>query len=71
MVIIMFAVTSCRVLGNQPENHFAGTGKMVEIDKAGSRDADGYPAQLSIPSNSRELRMRLNSTAVRLQPKIG
>ena len=58
-------------IGKSAEDHFAGTGKMVEIDKGRSCEADGYSASLLIPSNSRELRVRLNSIAACLQPKSG
>jgi DNA-damage-inducible protein D len=36
------AVTSCRQSGNQPDHHFAGAGKMIEVGKGGQRDVDDY-----------------------------
>ena len=38
-------------IGKSAEDHFAGTGKMVEIDKGRSCEADGYSAS---PFNSLE-----------------
>jgi DNA-damage-inducible protein D len=32
------AATSCRQSGNEPEHHFAGVGKMIEIGKGGVRE---------------------------------
>jgi DNA-damage-inducible protein D len=31
------AITSCRQSGNEPDYHFAGAGKMIEIGKGGFR----------------------------------
>lgn len=36
------AITSCEQSGNEPENHFAGTGKMVELGSGSSRDVSDY-----------------------------
>jgi hypothetical protein len=34
------AVTSCRQSENQPEHHFAGAGKMIEVRNGGGRLAN-------------------------------
>jgi DNA-damage-inducible protein D len=36
------AITSCRQSGNEPDYHFAGAGKMIEIGKGGFREVDDY-----------------------------
>ena len=36
------AITSCNQSGNNPEHHFAGAGKMIEIGKGGERDVVDY-----------------------------
>lgn len=36
------AITSCKQSGNIPENHFANTGKMVELGSGSSRDIPDY-----------------------------
>jgi DNA-damage-inducible protein D len=36
------AITSCRQSGNEPDSHFAGAGKMIEIGKGGFREVDDY-----------------------------
>ena len=36
------AVTSCQQSGNNPEYHFAGAGKMIELGKGGGRTVDDY-----------------------------
>jgi DNA-damage-inducible protein D len=34
------AMTSCETSGNNPEYHFAGTGKMIEVGKGGQREVE-------------------------------
>ncbi|MBI5437841.1 MAG: DNA damage-inducible protein D [Nitrosomonadales bacterium] len=36
------ALTSCEQSGNNPEHHFAGAGKMIEVGKGGAREVDDY-----------------------------
>lgn len=36
------AMTSCEQSGNQPENHFAGAGKMVDLGSGSQRQLDDY-----------------------------
>lgn len=36
------AITSCEQSGNNPDHHFAGAGKMIEVGKGGQRDVDDY-----------------------------
>jgi DNA-damage-inducible protein D len=36
------AVTSCKESGNPPENHFAGSGKMVDLGSGSVRKIDDY-----------------------------
>jgi DNA-damage-inducible protein D len=36
------AITSCQQSGNNPDYHFAGAGKMIEIGKGGGRNVDDY-----------------------------
>ncbi len=36
------AVTSCKISGNEPENHFAGAGKMVNLGSNSVRDVPDY-----------------------------
>lgn len=36
------AVTSCKQSGNEPDYHFAGSGKMIELGKGGMRDVPDY-----------------------------
>jgi len=36
------AITSCRQSGNEPDYHFAGVGKMIEIGKGGFREVEDY-----------------------------
>jgi DNA-damage-inducible protein D len=36
------AVTSCEQSGNNPDHHFAGAGKMIELGKGGAREVDDY-----------------------------
>ncbi len=36
------ALTSCKQSGNEPENHFAGAGKMVDIGSGSSREVTDY-----------------------------
>lgn len=36
------AITSCEQSGNNPEHHFAGAGKMIEVGKGGERNVDDY-----------------------------
>jgi DNA-damage-inducible protein D len=36
------AITSCRQSGNEPDYHFAGAGKLIEIGKGGFREVDDY-----------------------------
>ena len=36
------ALTSCKQSGNIPANHFAGTGKMVDIGSGSSREVTDY-----------------------------
>jgi DNA-damage-inducible protein D len=36
------AISSCKQLENPPENHFAGTGKMVDIGSGSARNVDDY-----------------------------
>ncbi len=36
------AITSCKESGNPPENHFAGTGKMVELGSGSERKVGDY-----------------------------
>ena len=36
------AIVSCQQSGNNPDYHFAGAGKMIEIGKGGGRNVDDY-----------------------------
>src|ERR1035437_5423574 len=36
------AMISCQQSGNEPNYHFAGAGKMIEIGKGGQRDVEDY-----------------------------
>ena len=36
------AVTSCEISGNNPANHFAGAGKMVDLGSGSQREVDDY-----------------------------
>jgi len=36
------AIISCNSSGNNPDHHFAGAGKMIDIGKGGSRDVTDY-----------------------------
>ena len=36
------AIASCRQSGNNPEYHFSGAGKMIEIGKGGAREDPDY-----------------------------
>ena len=36
------AMTSCKTSGNSPANHFAGTGKMVDLGSGSQREVDDY-----------------------------
>ena len=36
------AMTSCETSGNNPENHFAGAGKMVGLGSGSQREVDDY-----------------------------
>lgn len=36
------AITSCESSGNDPEYHFAGAGKMIELGKGGQREVEDY-----------------------------
>lgn len=36
------AITSCEQSGNNPDYHFAGAGKMIELGKGGVREVDDY-----------------------------
>ena len=36
------AITSCETSGNDPEYHFAGAGKMIELGKGGLREVEDY-----------------------------
>ena len=36
------AITSCETSGNNPENHFAGAGKMVDLGSGSQRQVDDY-----------------------------
>ena len=38
------AITSCNASRNNPEYHFAGAGKMIEVGKDGIRDVHAYPS---------------------------
>ena len=39
---IQRAMTSCETSGNNPEHHFAGAGKMIEVGKGGQREVEDY-----------------------------
>ena len=39
---IQRAMTSCETSGNNPEYHFAGAGKMIEVGKGGQREVEDY-----------------------------
>ena len=36
------AIVSCKRSGNNPDYHFAGAGKMIELGKGGERDVTDY-----------------------------
>ncbi|MBZ0097390.1 MAG: hypothetical protein K8H75_18730 [Sulfuricella sp.] len=36
------AITSCEQSGNNPDYHFAGAGKMIELGKGGVREVEDY-----------------------------
>lgn len=36
------AMASCETSGNDPEHHFAGAGKMIEVGKGGQREVEDY-----------------------------
>src|ERR1035437_5145252 len=36
------AITSCRQSENNPDYHFAGAGKMIEVGKGGQREVEDY-----------------------------
>jgi DNA-damage-inducible protein D len=36
------AITSCELSGNNPDYHFAGAGKMIEVGKGGQREVEDY-----------------------------
>ena len=36
------AITSCKESGNNPDYHFAGVGKMIEVGKGGVREVPDY-----------------------------